>query len=166
MKHLSVTRVALSFCLLLLLSGCTALFGSPISHAEKADSLRLDGHYIEAIAEYRLHITSRLKKRGVTENPYFYFLLIGDCYLALDQLEEAEKSFLEAQALKIDNALIADRMRQIAAWHEKHDDLEMALNVLEKYRTLDPLLFDLEIDRIHKTFVEAEIQREQEQPEE
>lgn len=141
-----------------ILSGCGPHRRGDFGHLERADELGRSGKYTEAIEEYRAHMEFRLsvKNRPEWENPYFYLLLIGDIQLGSGDVAAAEKSYLEARDREVDPYLISDRMRGIARWHEERGDLKAALEVLERYRELDPLLYDSMLDRIARTLTAKE----------
>lgn len=148
---------------ILIAQGCALRFTASASHGTKAQQHQEDEEFIEAITEYRLHLAERIeRKTQKEENPYFYYLLIGDCYLSLENVNEAEKNYLIAKQNQVSLSLVAERLRRIGNWYEERNELEQALLFLKKYRDLDPLLFDLETDRIHKKFVAAEIKKERE----
>lgn len=147
-----------SLAALLLLPSCSTFsFYSSVSDALVAEQYRADGKYIEAVAAYRRHLAQRLMSKSDDENPYFYLLLIGDCYLELGKIPQARQSYDEALTHNIANNLVAERYRRIAKWFEANNELEKAIAELSRYRELDRLLFDLEIDRLHKKFVAKEI---------
>ena len=131
-----------------------------ITRARYAQKLSEAGMDDEAIAQYRLHITERLKdpSRPADENPYFYEILIGDIYLRQDKPVEAEDCFNIAREKQVAAPFIIDRMRQLGAWYENHNQLETARDTLKRYRELDTLLFDFDIDRIGKKIVAADEQ--------
>ena len=143
---------------MLWLPACSALsIYSPTSDALIAEQYKSEGKHIEAIAAYRRHLAKRLISKTESENPYFYLLLIGDCYLEIDKIEQARKSYDLAVTQNIDKSLVAERYRRIARWFEDQGQLQKAIAELTRYRQLDTLLFDLEIDRLHKKFVAKEI---------
>ena len=148
---------------LLCLSGCNFYFGTSSwalgpSHATKADDLRKDGKCAEAIDEYLLHVTDRLnaKNRAQDENPYFYSLLIGDCRLQMGDPDQAKQAYVTARDKSVTPALVNERLRRLGGWYEKQDRLQDALDILKEFRTLDPLMFDYDIDRINKEVVRRE----------
>lgn len=154
------TALIMALSVLLCMLSCVRVTHRYETPAARADALKEQGKYEEAIKAYRAHLAQRIAQRGPEENPYFYLLLIGDCYIAMDQLQEAEESYREAHAQEVDKALVADRFRRLADWYENENELENAMALLQKYRHLDPLLFDLEIDRLHKAYVRRELQAE------
>jgi len=145
----------------LFLSSCT-LYARTFSseyyytEAERAEALEKKGEYLEAIQAYENHISTRLAsdKLYKNENPSFYKLLIGDLYLELEQVEQAEQAYLAALEKEVSKPLCADRIKKLGQWHEKKGNFEEAFKIIEKHRELDTLLFDLEIDRLHKAKVE------------
>jgi tetratricopeptide (TPR) repeat protein len=120
--------------------------------------LRSAQKYQEAISEYRTYIDLRLKEKTVSENysPYFYYLLIGEAYLKLDQPDQARTAFLEAKEHGTSPALVADKLRQLAGWYEERKRYDEAIAVLHEFRQLDPLMFDSDLDRNHKEQISAE----------
>ncbi len=139
-------------------SGC-ALFGIyPISHLKLAETYRADGSYDFAIDEYRLHIAERLqdKKRSKDENPSFYYLLIGDCYLAKGDPENAKENYKLANQDNVSKEMTIDRYKQLARYYEGKADFNNGISLLREIRSLDPTLVDFEIDRIYKASLNAE----------
>jgi tetratricopeptide (TPR) repeat protein len=129
------------------------------SHAEAAEKLRKRGKYQAAIEEYQKHIQARLENtdKEKDENPYFYYLLIGESYLRMEKLDKAEESYRQALEKSVNVTLVADGFRQIAQTYERRGDYDAAIDILRKHRELDDLLYDAQIDRIHKKSVyEAE----------
>ena len=159
------TRTSTLAALLLFLSstsGCYTyvyVFDSA-SHAEQAQKLRESKKFEEAIKEYKKHIQVRLERKQNDENPYFYYLLIGDCQVELDKLDDAEASYLKALEHKVDQALVAERLRRLGTWYSERAKFEEGIDLLQRHRHLDPLLYDLEIDRLHKLLVAKEIKEE------
>lgn len=126
-----------------------------LTHAEAAEKLRKNGKYESAIEEYKRHIAVRLAKedKPKDENPYFYYLLIGESYLRLGELEKAEESYSTALKQEVNTTLVADGFRQIAGEYEKREDYDAAIEILRKHRELDDLLYDAQMDRLHKKSV-------------
>lgn len=157
----------LSLCLLLffLAAGCRAFFwgqnGSHVSSKlSQAEELSRQGKYEQAIQAYQQHMQERLNYSGrpAWENPYFYWILIGDIQLGQGHVEEAIKSYQEADAQKVDAYLVSDRFRSVALWYEKQNQLAQALDFLSKYRSRDPILMDSMLDRLSKQLVQQEEQ--------
>ncbi|RIL09400.1 MAG: hypothetical protein DCC75_06610 [Proteobacteria bacterium] len=132
-------------------------FGS-MSRLEKAEELSRQGKYDQAIEAYRQHLEDRLKvkDRPEWENPYFYLILIGDIELGQGKRAEALQNYEEADKRGVDVYLISDRIRSVAYSYEKDGKLAEALQLLEKHRAKDALLFDSMLDRIAKELVEVE----------
>ncbi len=132
------------------------------SHAQKAEDLRKQAKFEEAVSEYLLHIDERLRatRRPPDENPYFYYILIGDTYLERHEPARAEQFYSKALDKKVEQALLSDRFRTLGEWYKKRNDFENAFKVLKKYREIDPMMFDFEIDAVHKAQVEKEEQEE------
>lgn len=148
----------------LVLSLCSCTFSvytykgkSYYSEADRAEALQAGGELEKAIEAYEAHIKNRIssKKRFSNENPYFYKLMIGDLHLKLDQIDEAEKSYLSACNHKVSPPLCADRLRKMGRYFEEKKEYDKAFEILRKHRELDILLFDLEIDRLHKSIVNS-----------
>jgi predicted Zn-dependent protease len=114
-----------------------------------------------------LHVEDRLadKDRPEWENPYFYYLIIGDIKLRDNKVKEALASYEFAEAKKIDVQLVSDRYRYVAQWYEKQGKPDLAMEVLKKYRERDPLLFDAVLDRVAREITrkedEATVQKNQ-----
>jgi tetratricopeptide (TPR) repeat protein len=146
-----------------LLSGCSFYYGFGTfefykNHRHQAENLTREGRYQEAIVEYKLHLEQRLASpgRAADENPYFYYLMIGDLHLKLNDPTGAQTAYETARSEAVETALVSDRFRLLAQWHEERGEHEKAITVLRRFRDLDPLMFDYEIDRIHKKMVQEE----------
>lgn len=144
------------------LSGCfggiwVATFGGPTT-LERAEELEKEGKLDEAIAQYQRHIEERLAvgDRPAWENPKFYLLSIGDLRLQQGDKAAALASYEEAEAAEVNPALVADRFRFVASWHETRGELREAQEVLLRYRDRDPLLFNAMLDRLARRIVEEE----------
>jgi tetratricopeptide (TPR) repeat protein len=147
-----------------LLTGCGKtldLFGlrEEKSHARIAQELTTEKKYSEAIAEYQKHIDVRfkVKNRDPNENPYFYYLLIGDLYLKLNDPKTAEDFYRRAHKSEVPLPFITDRYRLLAKWHEENGDVEKSMAILNAHKELDPLLFNAAIDDLHKKTIADEI---------
>lgn len=140
------------------LSACALWLADTSYHLKQAEELSRQGKFEEAILEYRQHMQVRLaiEKRPAWENPYLYLLMIGDIQLSQALVQEALLTFELAEKNKVDTSLISDRYRAVAAWYEKHEQLDSAIEVLKKYRDRDPLLFDSMLDRLAKEAVRRE----------
>lgn len=138
------------FIFLLSLSGC--IFSAGPSKLQKAEELSRQKKYPEAIAAYSEHMQERLaiKNRPEWENPYFYHILIGDIELGTGKVEDALKSYIEADEKGVDAYLVADRFRSVARWYEDNGQLDKAIEVLLAHRAKDPLLFEAMLDRVNK----------------
>jgi tetratricopeptide (TPR) repeat protein len=150
-----LTVILYSCCLL---SGCLLISEPPRTHALNAETLKLEGQWLAAIKEYELHVKARIESahRPASENPYFYYLLIGDLYLENGDFAQAKTSYELALSEQVSSDLVHDRLRDLGKWLAKEKHYEQAIDVLLSYRHLDPALFDIEIDRIHKEMVRAE----------
>lgn len=149
-KKLSIAGIFL-FCI-----SCS--FYSPTA-AWVAEDLRKQRKYQEAIVEYQKHIDNKLKQKDNQNsalNPYFYYLLIGDCYLELQKFDAAKKSYLTALEYEIEKELVGAKLRALAEKLEESGQLENAINLLMENRELDTLLFDIDIDKFHKKMLEGE----------
>ena len=141
------------------LSGCLfGVFSLGPSHAQRAQQLRQEGKFEEAITEYRLHMELRRKDahRPPDENPAFYELLIGDVYLDANSPLEAEESYQRASDADVHGDLVNFKFRHLGQWYESQGNLEKAIQILKKYRDRDPLMFDYDIDRLHKAMLRRE----------
>ncbi len=161
---MSCVRFVVLSGLLLSLSACFADFGP--SHATRAIELRKEGKYDEAIEEYRIHRREREKSkyRPADENPAFYELLIGDVYLEAGKPLEAEAAYERALQEKVSDELVNYKLRGLAQWYESKNRIQEALTVLNKYREREPVLFDFDIDRLHKRALREEDERSGENP--
>ncbi len=155
MRGLSIAAIAAA----LAMSSCHGgIFSPRRSVVEEAEDLARERHFDEAIELYRKHIDNRLavSDRPDWENPFLYLLTIGDLYLRQGKLTEAIALYEEADKKGVGRALVADRYRGIALYYEEHHQLENAVQVLQKYRESDPLLFDGMADRLSKQIVAEE----------
>jgi predicted Zn-dependent protease len=105
-----------------------------------------------------MHIAERgrVANRPEWENPSFYLVLIGDLELGRDRVDQALENYVEADAAKVDEALVSDRIRSVAKWYEDRQRFGEAFALLQKYRLRDPLLFDPTLDRLGKKITELE----------
>ena len=153
----------------LALSGCRVFFfgTTPGSSTAAAEHLRAaedyadKSNYDQAIVEYRAHIDERLsvEDRPEWENPWFYLILISDLQLKRGDVSSAISTLDDARTKKVDASLVADRYRAVAHWYEERGELENSFEVLQKYRDVDPLLFDAILDRLGRKIVAAEESR-------
>jgi tetratricopeptide (TPR) repeat protein len=154
--------------ILSLMSGCF-FWGGYTTFSEKIDRtpyLKLaqeesqTGKYEVAIGHYEAHISNRLQSPNLPggENPYFYKALIGDLYLKLDKPDEAKAAYTEALKHDVANEIVVDRFRQLARWYREHKQYDLAMSVLSEHRSLDPLMFDYEMDQLHRELIRNEDQ--------
>jgi KDO2-lipid IV(A) lauroyltransferase len=136
------------------LSGC--LFSSQEPILAKAEQLRSEQNFEQAISLYQEHIEKRLRfhDREDWENPYFYELIIGDIYLEQGKLSEAHKAYISAKSHNVDHELFLDRIRQLASKYEERKDFQVALELLKPYANEDPILINSQLDRISKALVD------------
>ncbi len=129
-------------------------------HLERAEDELSHKKYDEACESYRQHVETRLKAkdRPDWENPYFYYLIIGDIRLRQNKVKESLAAYEFAETKKVEPQLISDRFRHVAKWHEQSGDIEASMNILKKYRDRDPLLFDAILDRLAKELTAIENQ--------
>ncbi len=127
-------------------------------YVEQAEELLRQEKFEEASEAYRKHVEERLavKNRPQWENPYFYYLIIGDIKLRANKVTEAIAAYEFAEKQKVEPQLVSDRYRYVAQWYEKKGDLKSAMAILTKYRDRDPLLFDAVLDRIAKDLTKLE----------
>jgi len=148
--------------LFLMQLGACFLFGSSdrSSHAMKAVKLREAGNFDQAIEEYRLHIATRAEdsSRPEDENPYFYEILIGDLYLEKKDPNRAIESYLIAKDKGVEIPLVSFRVRKVASYFREQGKLKEALDLLQKYRSMDDFQFDADIDELSKELVSIEDQ--------
>jgi len=135
----------------------THRFGT-YQHLKTAEEYSRQGNYQKAISAYKAHIQSRLsvKERPEWENPYFYYLIIGDLQLSQGEVSEALTAYETAEKNDVDVHLVSDRYRYVASWHEKNGDLQEAFDVLMNYRDRDFLLMDMMLDRLAREMVRLE----------
>ena len=149
---------SLSLLSLLGLLGIGGCFFSSPSHLLRAEELRAAGKFEPAIKEYQAYIDQRIERKDYTDsdNPYFFYLLIGDSYLGMEDPAKAEESYLKAKENGTADNLVAGKLRGIGQFYELRGRYAEAIEFLRKHRELDPLLFDLDIDRNHKSLISAE----------
>ena len=150
-------------------SGCRVFFYSTSAdgstaaaeHLRAAEDFADKSNYEQAIIEYQAHIDQRLKVEGRPEweNPWFYLILISDLELRRGDVNAAIAALDRANEMKVDTSLVADRYRAIARWYEERGELDKSFDVLQKYREIDPLLFDAILDRLGRKIVAAEESR-------
>lgn len=139
-----------------------ALFSCAGSHmqsdAKKASEFRASKDYDEAIKAYIRHIDKRVKtkEKPEWENPYIYYLDIGDIYLQQENIEKALEYYLLADKENVKKTYVNDRLRNIGDFLVEKKEFERAIEHLTTYRERDPLLFDLMRDRIAKQIVAQE----------
>lgn len=142
-------------------TGCISLglgkLGEP-DYLRDAEELLRQGQNAQAISKYEQHIKYRLalETRPQWENPYFYYLLIGDIYLRDSNVDKALESYETAENNRVESVLVSDRYRYVANWYEQKGEADNALKILERYQDRDPLLFDAMMDRIAKEIVARE----------
>lgn len=131
------------------------------SALKKAEQLSANKEYEKAIEAYKQHIQERLKikNRPDWEDPNFYYILIGDLYLAKESVGEALEAYDRAEKSGIDRMLVSDRYRSVALWYEQRKELDKALEILNRYRDRDQLLFDATSDRIAKEIVSRDAEK-------
>lgn len=156
-------KTLLPFLSFLCLTGCSVFLWTGViepvqSEASRAEELAEEGEYAEAIIAYQNHIQRRLQSidRPHDENPYFYYLLIGDLYLKLDDFSSAEQAYLEAKAQDVNKESLIDRFVQLAEFQAAKGNYDQAISVLQQYRDLHPLIFDGKIDEVHKALIAHE----------
>ncbi len=149
-KYIIKYTLKLSLVILFFLS-CSTNFRYFLEKAEEAEKAN---QYNVAIENYKKHIEFRNNDRKPPkENPYFYLLMIGDLYLKNEEPIKAKDTYLEAIDKEVSKALCAERIRNIAKYYSEKNDYEKAFETLEEHRELDPLLFDLDKDNLHKTYI-------------
>lgn len=123
-----------------------------------AEELSRQGKLDEAISTYRQHMEERLsvKDRPEWENPFFYYLLIGDIELGRGMVDKALEAYNTARQKGIHTSLISDRYRFVASWYESHKQFDQAISLLKEHCDLDPLLFYAMLDRIAKYLTHIE----------
>lgn len=131
---------------------------STYRYLEHAEELSRKGQDDEAIELYKKHIQYRLalSDRPEWENPHFYEIIIGDLELRQGRLDAALAAYETAEREGVDHALVSDRFRHVARWYETQGKLNEAMDVLQRYRDRDELLFDLILDRIARRLVAEE----------
>jgi tetratricopeptide (TPR) repeat protein len=127
-------------------------------HLKKAEEFSRAEDYEKAIMHYKNHIADRLsaKDRPEWENPYFYYLIIGDLYLLQGKVSSSLAAYNMAEDNGVDVTLVADRYRYVASWHENKDEWEQAFYLLQQYEDRDPLLFNLIMDRLGRKITKLE----------
>ena len=128
------------------------------AHRRNAEQFKTEGKLREAIVEYEKHIAERTAAANQFpgENPSFYYVMIGDLHLELEEPEQALDAYLKANDDGVMKEFIVDRLRQISAYYEAQERYSEAIELLSKYRELDPLLFDWDVDRLHKKSIRTQ----------
>jgi tetratricopeptide (TPR) repeat protein len=123
----------------------------------QAEEFSGNGEFERSISAYEEHIKTRLDStKPEWENPFFYYLKIGDIYLRQNQPDKAISAYLTAKQKGIDKLMISDRLRALASWYEKNKQLEQALKLLTTHSELDPILFNAMLDRIARKLSDQE----------
>lgn len=119
--------------------------------------LREKGQFNAAIEEYEKHIKARLRdpNRLPDENPYFYYVIIGNIYLELKDPVSALTAYKKAEENSVEQDLVLDGILRIARYYEADQHYEEAIALLTQYRPLDELIVDGDIDRIHRKYIES-----------
>ena len=86
--------------------------------------------------------------------PYFFSLIVGDLYLKLDDPIAARASYLQAKENGVDPSLVAHKIRYLGHWYEDQGKPEEAMAIYTEFNELDPLLFDMDKDRLYKIKLE------------
>jgi KDO2-lipid IV(A) lauroyltransferase len=165
LDELARCSVTISLCWALCIASSLSLTGCMFQGQEplltRADQLRQDKQYDQAIALYQEHIDKRLRihQREDWENPYFYELLIGDTYLEQDKLSDAKAAYRAAYDHEVDRTLFLDRIRLLAAKYEEKNEFQTALDLLKPYANEDPLLINAQLDRIAKALAASTIKQ-------
>lgn len=156
---LSIYILGLSFML-----ACSS--ASNNSLLSQADTAFKNEQYSEAEKLYREHMQVRLENESKPEdeNPYFYFILIGDSQLKLGQVKEADESYKTAKEKGVFPQLVADRFRLLARFLFSQKKYDEAFLVLDTHRDLDQLAFDGLKDELHKKLISEEDNIEQKKP--
>jgi tetratricopeptide (TPR) repeat protein len=87
---------------------------------------------------------------------YIHYLLIGDNYLKLNNPVSAEQNYILALENNAESKFIIDRVRLLSRYFAEQNDFEQAIEILQKYRYLNPEDIDFSIDILHKEFIEME----------
>lgn len=149
------------------LSGCS-IFSQQPPKPIQAKTLFEQGELHKAITLYDAHLNSRLSNpaRPKGENPYFYCALIGDALLRAGDLQAAYRTYQFGRAAGIEDRMLAMRFRDIAHKLSLYPGSghQMAIDFLQKYRDLDQLMIDLDIDVYHRAQIAAEDQQMAEAP--
>ncbi len=166
-KKSSVPALLVALLLISALSGCQVfygVFGGPFSYkkrpsdAQLAGELRAKGEFGEAVKHYQDHMQARLAdpRRPIDENPYFYYLLIGDTYLDAGEPKQALESYHLAADNKVENEFIVDRITRLSRWYQEQGKLETARTLLQEHRELDSLVMDGLVDELNRAIVAEE----------
>jgi tetratricopeptide (TPR) repeat protein len=149
-------RSALSCFALFALQGC--LFYHPETWVDRAVRLQEEGKPHQAYSEYISHIESRLdaENRKEDENPFFYFILIGDAFLEAGDYRQALVSYAIAHSRDVQTGLVSDRVYLVAKRYSDAQEFDKAWEILKKYRFLDPLSFDYRMSELHRQMVQFE----------
>ncbi len=86
-------------------------------------------------------------------NPSFYNLAIGDIFVEMNDIPAALSSYQTAADEGVAKDSIVDRVRTLARHISAQGRHEEAMQLLEKYQPLDPLLIDSDLDTLHKAII-------------
>jgi tetratricopeptide (TPR) repeat protein len=138
-------------------TGCN-LIQEHQTFAQKAEAAAKTGDLDGAINNYYLHIQSRLKEkdRPEWENPYFYFLLIGDLYVQKNDPISALAKYDAASEKNVDPRLVGDRVCLLSRRLEAQGKFSTAYKILVKRHQLNPELFDIALNRVARALAEEE----------
>jgi tetratricopeptide (TPR) repeat protein len=121
---------------------------------EDADLYRSMREYDTAIKLYKEHVEYRLgQERPDWENPYFYYLTIGDMYLEKGDVHQALLAYRTAHNNGVEIDYISHSYRKAAEWLANQDRFDEAKALLNKHQELDPILFHAALDRISRVQV-------------
>lgn len=138
---------------------CSIIFSSCAfkNYRQLAQEAQSSGETELAISLYKEHIQQRLtaKDRPEWENPWFYYLVIGDIFLKNGDIDKAVIYYIEAEKKGVKTEYVTDHIIRIALHYEEKEQYSEALKHLQNYKDRDPDFFNLIMDRIARKAAES-----------
>ena len=141
---------------------CTLLLGCSVTTSVQHENQYLrDADLREASQDYQgaLQALEQYLMKPPSDrtewNPFFYALKAGDLALELEAPEQAMDYYVLAYAQGLSVAHLSDRIRLVARWHEERGEPHCALQLVDRYQRLDPLLFHLVADRLSRQMLKG-----------
>ena len=145
-----------SLSLLVVAPGCSSFVSSQqenefLRDAEVREATRDYQGALQALERYLMDPPANSENW----NPFFYALKAGDLALELEAPEQAMDYYVLAYEQGLSSPHLSDRIRLVARWHEERGEPHCALQLVDRYKKLDPLLFHLVADRLSRQMLKA-----------